>query len=84
MRLWTNAWAEFVPFLSFDAETPTVICTTNPIVIWSSPGAVFHVFHGGDWGSDLCAGHGYLPRSSTRIFGRNNACSAGRLARLVA
>lgn len=31
VRLWENAWAEFVPFLSFDAEIRKVICTTNAI-----------------------------------------------------
>lgn len=31
IRLWTNAWAEFVPFLQFDQEIRTVICTTNAI-----------------------------------------------------
>jgi transposase-like protein len=31
IRLWTNAWAEFVPFLQFDTEIRTVICTTNAI-----------------------------------------------------
>lgn len=31
IRLWTNAWAEFVPFLQFDRETRTIICTTNAI-----------------------------------------------------
>ena len=30
-RLWTDAWAEFVPFLEFDVEIRTVICTTNAI-----------------------------------------------------
>ena len=29
--LWENAWAEFVPFLQFDREIRTVICTTNAI-----------------------------------------------------
>ena len=29
IRLWENAWAEFVPFLAFDREIRTVICTTN-------------------------------------------------------
>ena len=29
IRLWTNAWAEFVPFLQFDQDIRTVICTTN-------------------------------------------------------
>ena len=31
MRLWDNAWAEFVPFLSFDPEIRRVICSTNAI-----------------------------------------------------
>jgi len=31
VRLWTNAWAEFVPFLAFDIEIRTVISTTNAI-----------------------------------------------------
>jgi transposase-like protein len=31
VRLWENAWAEFVPFLAFDTEIRKVICTTNAI-----------------------------------------------------
>ena len=31
IRLWENAWAEFVPFLTFDVEIRTVICSTNAI-----------------------------------------------------
>ena len=31
MRLSENAWAEFVPFLSFDVEIRKIICTTNAI-----------------------------------------------------
>jgi len=31
VRLWENAWAEFVPFLGFDAEIRTIIYTTNAI-----------------------------------------------------
>jgi putative transposase len=31
IRLWTNARAEFVPFLQFDREIRTIICTTNAI-----------------------------------------------------
>jgi putative transposase len=31
IKLWTNAWAEFVPFLQFDVEIRKVICTTNAI-----------------------------------------------------
>ena len=31
IKLWENAWAEFVPFLAFDKEIRTVICTTNAV-----------------------------------------------------
>jgi transposase-like protein len=31
VRLWDNAWAEFVPFLAFDPEIRRVICSTNAI-----------------------------------------------------
>ena len=31
VRLWENAWAEFVPFLDYDVEIRRVICTTNAI-----------------------------------------------------
>ncbi|PFG43799.1 transposase-like protein [Isoptericola jiangsuensis] len=31
VRLWRNAWAEFVPFLAFDREIRRIICTTNAI-----------------------------------------------------
>jgi putative transposase len=31
VRLWENAWAEFVPFLQFDAEIRKVVCSTNAI-----------------------------------------------------
>jgi putative transposase len=31
IRLWRNAWAEFVPFLSYNAEIRKVIYSTNPI-----------------------------------------------------
>ena len=31
VRLWTNAWSEFVPFLQFDTHIRTVISTTNAI-----------------------------------------------------
>jgi putative transposase len=34
VKLWENAWAEFVPFLSFDPEIRTVIYTTDEIVNW--------------------------------------------------
>lgn len=31
IKLWENAWAEFVPFLAFDKDIRSVICTTNSI-----------------------------------------------------
>ena len=31
IRLWTNAWAEMVPFLQFDVEIRKIVCTTNAI-----------------------------------------------------
>ncbi len=31
VQLWESAWTEFVPFLAFDREIRTVICTTNAI-----------------------------------------------------
>ncbi len=35
IRLWINAWEEFIPFLDYDVEIRTVLCSTNAIVIWS-------------------------------------------------
>jgi transposase-like protein len=31
VRLWTNAWPEFVPFLAFDTEIRKIVCSTNAI-----------------------------------------------------
>jgi transposase-like protein len=31
IRLWENAWAEFTPFLQFDAEIRKIVCGTNAI-----------------------------------------------------
>ncbi|MHA7156361.1 IS256 family transposase [Arthrobacter sp. TMN-50] len=31
IRLWGNAWEEFTPFLDYDVEIRTVICSTNAI-----------------------------------------------------
>jgi putative transposase len=31
IRLWQNAWAEFIPFLDYDVEIRTVLCSTNAI-----------------------------------------------------
>jgi len=31
IRLWRNAWEEFIPFLDYDVEIRTMICSTNAI-----------------------------------------------------
>jgi transposase-like protein len=31
IRLWRNAWTEFIPFLDYDIEIRRVICSTNAI-----------------------------------------------------
>jgi len=31
VRLWRNAWNEFIPFLDYDVEIRTMICSTNAI-----------------------------------------------------
>ncbi|MBN1632347.1 MAG: IS256 family transposase [Thermoleophilia bacterium] len=31
IKLWENAWSEFVPFLQFDIEIRKIVCTTNAI-----------------------------------------------------
>lgn len=31
VRLWENAWQEFIPLLDYDVEIRTVICSTNAI-----------------------------------------------------
>jgi putative transposase len=31
IRLWGNAWDEFIPFLDYDAEIRRVLCSTNAI-----------------------------------------------------
>jgi hypothetical protein len=67
VKLWSDAWAEFVPFLAFDVEIRKVICSTNAIVIWSPHGPVLHVDHEGLMARDLPGGRGYLPPSSTRM-----------------
>src|ERR1035437_6079709 len=60
------------------------VANVDSIVIWSPRSGVWHVEHGGLRARDLPGGRGYLPLSSTRIFRRNHACSAGAVARLVA
>jgi len=31
VRLWDNAWAEFIPFLDYNIEIRRVLCSTNAI-----------------------------------------------------
>jgi putative transposase len=31
VRLWDNAWSEFIPFLDYDIEIRRVLCSTNAI-----------------------------------------------------
>jgi transposase-like protein len=84
IRLWTNAWAEFVPFLQFDHAIRQVIYTTNAIVISSDAGFVFDVFHGVCDGRFLRAGRGYLQRSMKQNLGSWSACHTGGFTGLVA
>ena len=32
VRLWDNAWEEFIPFLDYDIEIRTMLCSTDEIV----------------------------------------------------
>jgi len=71
--LWENAWAEFVPFLSFDVEIRKIICTTDEIV---NPlperrgvvvvGAVFPPFAGQPEIAGPEPGSGWSARSAAR------------------
>jgi putative transposase len=36
IRLWNNAWEEFIPFLDYDVEIRKVICSTNAIWVFGS------------------------------------------------
>jgi Transposase, Mutator family len=36
IRLWRNAWTEFIPFLDYDTEIRQVICSTNAIWVFGS------------------------------------------------
>ncbi|SCC70411.1 Transposase, Mutator family [Rhodococcus qingshengii] len=37
IRLWTNAWQEFIPFLDYDTEIRRVLCSTNAIESLNGP-----------------------------------------------
>lgn len=84
IRLWRNAWSEFVPFLDYDTEIRKVICSTNAIVIWSAPVGVLDVRHEGLRVRFLPGGRGYLQSSRRQIPGRRSVCYAGGFAGLVA
>ena len=83
IRLWDNAWNEFIPFLDFDVEYRRVICSTNSIVIWSPFGGVFDVRHGALRCRVLRGGRGYLQSSRKRSLRRDDARSAGYFTSLV-
>jgi putative transposase len=36
IRLWRNAWEQFIPFLDYDVEIRTVLCSTNAIWVFGS------------------------------------------------
>lgn len=55
VRLWENAWSEFVPFLDYDVEIRRVICSTNAI---ESLNARL---------SQGCAGAWALPNRASRV-----------------
>ena len=84
IRLWDNAWSEFIPFLDYDVEIGRVICTTNSFVIWSSRTSVFDVRHGVAGSRVLLAGRGYLQPSRRQSLRRKSACYTGGFAGLVA
>ena len=46
IRLWRNAWSEFVPFLDYEVEIRHVICSTNAIWVFGSRGRSGRCFPG--------------------------------------
>ncbi|MCW2649311.1 MAG: hypothetical protein JWR32_287 [Mycobacterium sp.] len=84
IRLWDNAWNEFIPFLDYDVEIRRVICSTNAIVILSSANSVLNVRHEVSRSRVLCAGRGYLQSSRKQSLRRDDARSAGCFTGLVA
>ena len=85
IRLWDNAWTEFIPFLDYDVEIRRVICSTNAIVIWSSFGGVFDVRHAGLGSLVLRGGRGYLQssRKQSPAEGRCKLHESSRRSRRV-
>ena len=80
IRLWRNAWEEFIPFLDYNTEIRKVICSTNAIVIWSPSDGVLDVRHGMVRSLVLRAGHGYL-QSSRKQNLREGRCRLRELSR---
>jgi putative transposase len=67
VRLWDNAWAEFVPFLAFDTEIRRVVCSTKRDRVGQRP--------------DPPGGQGPWPlsqrssRAQVRLYGRHESRS---------
>ena len=49
VRLWENAWNEFIPFLDYDVEIRKIICSTNAIWVLYLPAWVGRCFPGQSW-----------------------------------
>ena len=78
IRLWRNAWAEFIPFLDYDVEIRRVLYSTNAIVILSQLQGVVDVADGLDRSPIVRAGRAYLQPSSRHGRGRFGVrCSSG-------
>jgi len=84
IRLWRNAWSEFIPFLDYDVEIRRVLYSTNAIVIWSRLSGVVDVADGLDRSVIVRAGHGYLQPSSRHAQGRSDVRCSGGGVRLAA
>ena len=75
IRLWDNAWNEFIPFLDYDVEIRRVICSTNAIEIAQCP------LPAGDQGTralSLRAGRAEMPVSGDPISGPDR-CRQGTM-----
>src|SRR5271168_1690825 len=85
IRLWDNAWSEFIPFLDYDVEIRQVICSTNAIVIWSSSCGVLDVRHAALRSLVLRGGRGYLQssRKQSSAEGRCKLHGSSRRSRRV-
>jgi len=83
-QLMSDATEELISFSAFPKAHWRQLWSTNPIVIWSQPEAVWDVADEGSERLGLGAGRGYLPRSSTQVPGRFGVRSKGGGARLAA